>query len=53
MGTAQTAQTGECQKVVVRTADGREYVIGKPSSPLFKLRVFLYRVKRRIDEWRM
>lgn len=37
---------GSCEKIVVRTGDGRVFDLGKPDSRLFKLRVFIYKLRR-------
>jgi hypothetical protein len=38
---------GECSAIVVTTADGRKFNLGKPSSRLFALRRALYLWRRR------
>ena len=48
MQLARTQQTGECQRIVVTTAEGRVFDLGKPTSRLFPVRVWLYKKKRGI-----
>lgn len=38
---------GSCEKIVITTADGRVFSLGKPTSVFFKLRVALYKWRRR------
>lgn len=38
---------GECANITVRTADGRVFDLGKPTSFLFKARLALYKWRRR------
>lgn len=43
-----TEQTGECERIVVTTAEGKVYDLGAPTSRFFSLRVWLYKKKRGI-----
>lgn len=38
---------GSCERIVVKTADGRAFDLGKPDSFLFPLRRWIYIWKRR------
>ena len=48
MHASRVVLTAEVERVVVTTADGRTYDLGAPTSPLFRLRVLTYRIRRRI-----
>lgn len=48
MQAAKTPQVGKLERIVITTADGREFDLGSPDSWLFKLRVFFYRLRRMI-----
>jgi len=40
---------GSCEEIIITTADGRVFNLGKPSSLFFKLRLALYKWQRRHD----
>lgn len=49
MSNANTVvQTGECSNITITTADGKVFNLGKPTSRLFKFRLWLYKKKRGI-----
>lgn len=41
-------QTGELKNITITSADGKVYNLGKPTSRLFPLRLWLYKKKRGI-----
>lgn len=47
MSEAKSPQFGECERVVVTTADGRVFDLGKPDSKLFRVRLAAYQLRRR------
>lgn len=48
MNAAKTPQRAVLERVTVRTADGRLFDLGNPNALLFRLRVFIYRIRRYI-----
>lgn len=46
-GLAATSAKAGVQSIVVTTADGRAFDLGRPDSKLFKARLRLYKIKRR------
>lgn len=46
--TARTIPKVVLESVVVTTSDGRVFNLGSPDSPLFRLRVLIYRLKRKL-----
>lgn len=48
MNTAKTPQVGKCERIVITAANGKVYDLGEPDSWLFGLRVFIYKLKRKI-----
>lgn len=49
MQVAKSPQVGKCERIVITTADGRVFDLGRPDAPLFKLRVLIYRIRRMIN----
>jgi len=47
IGSAPISSTPRCERVVIRAGNGRVYDLGSPDSRLFKLRVWIYRFRRR------
>lgn len=47
MSTASARGAASLERVVVTTADGRVFDLGSPTSPLFRVRVLMYRSKRK------
>lgn len=45
---AQVVQTGECSNITITTSEGKVYNLGKPTSRLFRIRLWLYKKKRGI-----
>lgn len=52
MQAVQTPQLGECQRVVVRKADGRVFDLGKPKTISFRLRLAMYRLRMWVESLR-
>lgn len=52
MHAAQTPQLGECERIVVRKADGRVFDLGKPKTVMFRLRAWKYRLQMWIESLR-
>lgn len=48
MQSASTKNGAYCEKVIIRTSTGNIYDLGSPNSLLFKLRVFVYKIRRAI-----
>lgn len=46
---AQATMTGDLTKMVVRTADGRVFNLGRPASRLYPLRLRWYKFQRRAE----
>lgn len=46
MQVAKTPQLAQCERIVIRTADGREFDLGRPDSVWFRVRVLIYRFMR-------
>lgn len=39
----------QCERIVVTAADGRTWDLGSPDSRLFRLRIWVYRLRRRSE----
>lgn len=48
IGSATIRNAPCCESVVVRTGDGRVFDLGSPESWLFRERVLVYRIKRKL-----
>ena len=48
MHNSQVVQSGECERIVITTPEGKVYDLGSPNSRLFPLRLWLYKKKRGI-----
>lgn len=48
MQATKSPHIGKCERIVITAANGRTYDLGSPDALLFRLRVFLYRIRRMI-----
>lgn len=48
MQVAKTKPRAYCDNITVTTAEGKQYNLGSPSSKLFKLRLKIYKLRRKI-----
>lgn len=46
---SSTKNLAQLENVVVTTQDGRTFNLGSPNSKLFNIRVFLYKIRRKIN----
>lgn len=46
---SEIKRKAKCKKIVVRAGNGSVYNLGSPTSILFLVRVFIYKLKRKIN----